>query len=76
MNSGGATGDAVGSIQADQFRSHTHLWLHGQEGDDSGTGGSANEFTFRTGFVTNAMSFEGGSETRPINAYVNYIIKY
>jgi len=76
MNTGGATGDAVGSIQADAFRSHTHSWLFGLEQDDSGTGGSHNEFTRTPGSVADSIGFTGGSETRPVNAYVNYIIKY
>ena len=76
MNNGGATGDAVGSVQADAFKSHTHSWLFGLEQDDSGTGGSYNEFTRTPGSITDSIGFTGGSETRPVNAYVNYIIKY
>ena len=74
---GGANeGDAVGSVQEDEFASHTHP----QEP----------ETVMRTDcalFPTNAATSanmcrggttgpSGGSETRPVNAYVNYIIKY
>jgi len=78
MNPGGATGDNVGSVQADQFKSHTHSWLFGDEQDDSGTGGSHREFTRTPGPVPlpNPIGATGGNETRPLNAYVNYIIKY
>ena len=34
---------------------HTHNWNHGQEGDDSGSGGSYNEFTLVPGSVAGAI---------------------
>lgn len=76
MNPGGAIGDLVGSVQLDAFKSHTHKWLFGLEGDDEGTGGSNDEYTRAGGSSTDSIEATGGSETRPINAYVNYIIKY
>ena len=76
MNSGGATGDAVGSIQDDQFRSHRHsIPTDGAGGgvdQNSLTGTSSNDETWS---LTPGSGYEGGSETRPINAYVNFIIK-
>lgn len=72
--SGGATGNNVGSVQGYQVQSHSHTFTiySGSgtpgntvpEGDDSISGGN--------GFTTNST---GGSETRPTNVYVNYIIK-
>ncbi len=74
MATGGNISGTVGSVQADQFRAHTHtytrynseiqrsplnLWEYFWEGDSQQSTGSA-----------------GGSETRPVNAYVNWIIKY
>ena len=73
---GGATGDFVGSFQSDAFRSHTHTWTHGLQGDDQGSGGSYDEYTRISGSSTDSIQATGGNETRPINAYVNYIIKY
>jgi microcystin-dependent protein len=98
-NVGGNTGNTVGSVQSEDFRNHnhtgststngnhTHTWNYGNERDDSGEGGSADEFT-KAGGSSNPMSYAGdhshtfttngtgGNETRPDNAYVFYIIKY
>jgi microcystin-dependent protein len=70
INTGGATGDNVGSLQDDAFKSHTHgkgtytvTQVNGVGQPISGT--SAAEQTGAT----------GGSETRPKNAYVLKIIK-
>jgi len=70
MNSGGNTGDAVGSLQGDMFKSHTHSanWAPG----GGGGGGSAIDPLRNNILDTNAT---GGNETRPVNAYVNFIIK-
>lgn len=85
MNGGGAVGDAVGSVQGDQLHSHTHdYWdtYYSESGgsgpqyytNSKGSGDTDNDNepwqVQRTGFTT------GGSETRPENASVNYIIKY
>jgi hypothetical protein len=58
------------------FRSHSHRWLYGLEGDDSGSGGSYNEFTQVPGVNAAPIEASGGNETRPVNANVNFIIKY
>jgi microcystin-dependent protein len=67
---------------------HTHRWNNGIEGDDSGSGGSHPEYTRIGGGVDDAIGWagdhshnlninnNGGSETRPRNASVYYIIKY
>ena len=72
---GGNTGGNVGSVQTDQFRAHVHPatigggYVENGVGDGLGTGGNAGGVAANTGSA-------GGSETRPANAYVNYIIKY
>jgi microcystin-dependent protein len=76
---GGNTGDNVGSIEADMLRSHTHTenyWdvhsasLGGNEQDQAG-GVENRAFNKLTDSGTT-----GGSETRPKNVNVYYIIKY
>jgi microcystin-dependent protein len=65
-------GDAVGSLQDDELRSHTHsvaIHLQGGVGDHAINGAAAFKASDSTGAA-------GGSETRPTNVYVNYIIKY
>jgi hypothetical protein len=72
-------GNAVGSFQADQFKSHTHTGSReiGYAQGYNGSGIHGSEWTADTGradgFITDAT---GGNETRPKNVYVNYIIKY
>ena len=72
LHFGGNTGDAVGSYQLDEFGTHYHKYgSSARTGDDSGNGiGDAD-----AGSTFNSAS-NGGNETRPKNAYVNYIIKY
>jgi microcystin-dependent protein len=74
MNPGGQTGDNVGSVQTDQFRSHSHTYTwragtHTRYGDPTGE-----QFWYDYG--TNSTDPAGGNETRPVNAAVNWIIKY
>jgi hypothetical protein len=79
---GGNPGAAVGSFQADKWKSHRHLF--GSEGGLPYTrlttwpsnprhSGDPAGGDFET---KDNPSDPGGSETRPKNAYVNYIIKY
>jgi|GEM_PF-2969497 len=86
MNAGGNTGNAVGSVQADAFKSHAH---NIRRGNNQGSnqyplvGWNAFLMTDRdSGTMTNTTTVglnfveaTGGSETRPVNVYVNYIIK-
>jgi microcystin-dependent protein len=71
-NTGGATGNNVGSCQSFQIQSHSHNYTP-YNGNTQGGGGA-------TGFVSTANSAvttnTGGSETRPLNVYVLYCIKY
>jgi hypothetical protein len=71
MAAGGLPGGAVGSIQDDQLKSHTHALKLG--GDGFSVGGMPQ----RTRNYNDNGGTEpaGGSETRPKNAYVNYLIK-
>ena len=73
MNTGGATGDLVGSIQADEVGPHSHsipvrLAVTAFASNDIALGNAAANSTRSVGLST-------GLETRPVNAYVNYIIK-
>lgn len=71
---GGNTGDAVGSYQADETKEHDHnVTVNLSTGCHSGADwcGTAN-----WGVSTYTTTKYGGSETRPVNASVNYIIKY
>ncbi len=73
MNTGGNTADNVGSVQVDAFKSHTHTV------NALGTiqfGGGGVGWGFYGGGSTSALNSTGGNETRPINAYVNWIVKY
>ncbi len=68
----GSVADNVGSYQADELKSHQHSFnMNTQSVNQSGASAVSN-----ANFNTGQTSFTGGSETRPKNAYVNYIIKY
>lgn len=71
MATGGNSGNAVGSIQNDELKSHQHTY------DESTNDGSTSRVA-KTGGAAQGSPFTalaGGNETRPKNAYVNYIIK-
>jgi hypothetical protein len=63
---------AVGSIQADSIRAHNHGLASNNTGSGyanvGGTGAGSNGGAFNT-------TTSSGNETRPVNAYVNTIIK-
>lgn len=90
MNTGGNTGNNVGSVQAEDFASHSHRAVESNSGSSLvsssghsiariGTlGGGDDKYQLTQGGGTPNIcnvSTAGGSETRPINAFVNYIIK-
>jgi phage-related tail fiber protein len=63
-------GDAVGSRQADQFAYHAH-----QLGPGVGFKDSGDYAVFRQGIADQSLTGgTGGSETRPKNVYVYYLI--
>ena len=68
-SSGGLTGDNVGSVQEDQFKAHSHSYTKfpGAKGDIA-----SGRYWKAVGSNTGNT---GGSETRPKNVYVNFIIK-
>ncbi|MCP4134199.1 MAG: tail fiber protein [bacterium] len=77
IKTGGYGGDNVGSYQTDVIKSHKHQnqysAVNNRSTPSGGTNGASqfNDRRFDTDF-----NEDGGSETRPVNAYVNYIIKY
>jgi microcystin-dependent protein len=79
MATGGNINDAIGSIQGDQLKSHNHyiartvVDLNADGGIDHRSGAATTDDGHWAGQNT---EFTGGNETRPINAYVNYIIKF
>ncbi|MDH5400394.1 MAG: hypothetical protein OEX02_19730, partial [Cyclobacteriaceae bacterium] len=70
----GNIGNAVGSFQGDQFNSHSH-GISTYTGTASGYRRSYTLWGFDAN-ITGQTGNSGGTETRPKNAYVNYIIKY
>ena len=75
LKTGGAIGDQVGSFQFDEFQLHNHSGIPGYSGVWSGNI-LYNLDTATTGTMSVNTDYTGGSETRPMNIYVNYIIKY
>ena len=92
MNSGGITGDAVGSVQGDAFQNvtgtigdfDTYAAIHGSSTgpfsrvlQPNSTGiGSGSGDPYTRVNMDLSLSARTSSETRPSNASVNYIIKY
>jgi len=75
MFTGGATGNNIGSVQGDQLKAHNHTMKFippgaDPENFDEATIGPGNGFP-----ASVQTSSTGGSETRPVNAYLNFIIK-
>lgn len=73
---GGNSGAMLGSKQVDDFKSHTHILPGGLR--TNYPNGAGTIFGLDLGLTTHDESTfpTGGSETRPKNIYVNYIIKY
>lgn len=74
----GTTGDNVGTLQADAFRSHDH-----DQKEVIGSGGSTNHYGKTDQGGDNKLrtaswdtGVRGGNETRPVNRYYMPIIKY
>ncbi len=79
ISTGGNTGNAVGSYQADMFASHTHPLVNTPSlSFYSGSGGMGFQPSgeYDGPNHTPSIGVAGGSETRSKNIYVNYIIKY
>jgi len=71
MHPGGNTGDNVGSVQKDENKKHNHSIDFRQKGEGSG---NSNTFT-SSGSNHEFTRYSGGDESRPINAYLNYLIR-
>lgn len=82
MGTGGAVGDAVGSVQDDNLRAHTHTERYivpVTTGYPDGWNDRTTNVAYWWGtptYTTANSGSAGGSETRPENASVNYIIKF
>ena len=78
MATGGNSGDAIGSLQFDIFKAHTHLSYYPTTGYSASYNGSAESLSASRNNATTSRTSEatGGLETRPVNVSVNYIIKY
>ena len=68
----GTTGDAVGTRQVDTFESHTHTYV--DQTTNQGGAAAANFNVKITNYTANSGA-TGGSETRPINIGVRYIMR-
>lgn len=77
MQTGGNTGNEVGSYQGDAFQQHTHAYVRNLETIVRGSsGGEATVLRGTQTVQTFGATGNTSSETRPRNAYVHYIIKY
>ena len=74
--SGGNIGNNVGSYQVDEIKSHNHNIT----GNINSGGGPPNQYVAKGQYDANTFGLNtsntGGSETRPKNVYVYYIIKF
>jgi len=70
---GGNTGDAIGSLQGDEFKTHSHT-VESRSGTnyDAGSARDADGAPASGPITTTAA---GGSETRPKNFYADFMIK-
>jgi microcystin-dependent protein len=90
MQTGVVVGDVVGSVQTGAYASHNHTatdsgHTHTAAGTGANPGGPANTgggtyassttVTTSSGTANITVGNSGGSETRPLNANVHYIIK-
>ncbi|MFH1811397.1 MAG: tail fiber protein [Pseudomonadota bacterium] len=72
ISANGNKGNAVGSRQLGAMASHTHGYQQAYSQGLSVAGGGFVAFNANTGATSAAT---GGSENRPVNIYLNYIIK-
>jgi len=74
MATGGNTGNKVGTVQADQLAAHQHTFpITNNTAGAQNTSAAGNKAPPGDGNLGTGTS--GGSETRPKNASVNYVIK-
>ena len=70
----GNSGNAVGSVQRDSLRTHNHGYK--QFGERRNNDHVQPRETINEGVSDASMHDSGGAEARPVNLYVNFIIKY
>ena len=77
INNQGNKGNEVGSLQPDAFEQHTHSYNAKRCEAEGGDGfwGYGFDSNSAGGWQVYNVGHNGGSETRPVNCYVNYIIK-
>ena len=78
MAAGGNIGNNIGSVQADENKSHTHnykVWGAWTDPVANMKIGAGNPSVVRTASQSDGILASGGAESRPKNVYVNYIIK-
>jgi microcystin-dependent protein len=77
---GGNTGNNIGSLQGDELKSHNHAngnFNRVLQYTGSNTITTIDNIGTEPDLINSApLAIVGGSETRPKNVYVNYIIKY
>ena len=86
MNTGGNTADNVGSVQVDAFQGHWHeFYVYPNDGSPSSFGNDVRDAqTLNSAYYNVRNPISDGtngtprttSETRPLNALVNWIVKY
>jgi microcystin-dependent protein len=76
LKTGGATGDNVGSYQADEFYSHHHNGRGGGVGSGGVLGAVFSTAISNSNQAVQSVQSNGGNETRPKNVNENGIIKY
>lgn len=78
-------GTGLGSLEVDTYTSHLHTtstttYFNTPSNTGSAAAIACNQALSRASTIANAvvvnMSPAGGSETRPVNIYVNYVVKY
>lgn len=75
-STGGATGDAVGSVQGDGFASHAHDTQGNTGGFATGAAFVAFNLPGTSVDGSGVVMAAGGNETRPKNAYANFVVAY
>lgn len=72
---GGLTGDNIGTLQPDDYKAHTHTYERPAGSTTVSGVGSVNVATPRSSTNTGTSPSSGGSESRPVNFSVMFIIK-
>lgn len=73
---GGNKGDQVGSVQGDEIRKHSHSVPNVPQGLHWATDMLEKYYVSQWNSQSRDSSEVGGSETRPVNVALNYIIRY